>query len=78
MQSIRQCVKYLAPYGTAANLIPACISPRSFHLSSELYKKSLSNYEAPTHFLDYNKTIFPPQKPDEEKRPAVSCAYMLH
>lgn len=34
---------------------------------------NLSKYRAPTHFLDHNKTIFPPQKLGEEKRPAYVC-----
>ncbi|XP_024872808.1 39S ribosomal protein L22, mitochondrial [Temnothorax curvispinosus] len=79
MQSIRQCVKHLALYGRSAinrtnilsnatNLAPAC----SFHISA-ICKGKLSNYEAPTGFLDYNKTIFPPQKPGEERRPAYVC-----
>ncbi|XP_072756949.1 large ribosomal subunit protein uL22m [Anoplolepis gracilipes] len=82
MQSIRQCMKHLAFYGRLAinrvdvspstvktiNLIPTC----SFHLSS-ICRTNLSKYQSPTHFLDYNKTIFPPQKPDEERRPAYVC-----
>ena len=31
----------------------------------------------PTHWLEYNKKIFPPQKPGEEKRPAVSTYSLL-
>lgn len=84
VQSIRQCVKHLALYGRAIvnntdvlsstaktlTLVPTC----SFHLSSGLYKSnSLSKYKAPTVFLRHNRTIFPPQKLDEERRPAVSC-----
>ncbi|XP_070156393.1 large ribosomal subunit protein uL22m [Polyergus mexicanus] len=81
MQSIRQCVKHLAFYGRIAINrvdissstikilnIPTC----SFHLSS-ICRGKLSGYQSPTHFLDYNKTIFPPQKPDEERRPAYVC-----
>lgn len=83
MQSIRQCVKHLAFYGRFA-ISRVDISPTtvkilnlptcSFHLSS-ICRAKLSNYQSPTHFLDYNKTIFSPQKPDEERRPAVSLFY---
>ena len=33
--------------------------------------------EGPTHWLDYNKKVYPPQKPDEEPRPAVSYLSLL-
>jgi len=80
MQSIRQCVKHLAFYGRSAingaNIpsntvkilnLPTC----SFHLSS-ICRGKLSNYQRPKGFLRYNKKVFPPQKPDEERRPAVN------
>ncbi|CAL1675872.1 unnamed protein product [Lasius platythorax] len=82
MQSIRQCMKHLAFYGRFAinkvdispstvktlNLIPTC----SFHLSA-ICRTNLLKYRRPTHFLKYNRTVFPPQKPDEERRPAYIC-----
>lgn len=78
MQSIRQCVKHLALYGRSAinrtnilssgiNLAPAC----SFHISA-ICRTNLRKYEVPTKFLEHNKTVFPPQQPGEERRPAVS------
>lgn len=84
MQSIRQCMKHLAFYGRftinrvdispstvkTLNLIPTC----SFHLST-ICNTKLSKYRKPKHFLSYNRTIFPPQKLDEERRPAVSLLY---
>jgi hypothetical protein len=80
MQSLRQCVRQLALFGKSTvnrtnvlpditktlNFIPIC----SFHISSIQNKKS--GFDGPKHFLEYNDTIFPPQKPDEERRPAVS------
>ncbi|GAB1867962.1 Large ribosomal subunit protein uL22m [Camponotus japonicus] len=81
MQSIRQCVKHLAFYGRSAingaNIpsntvkilnLPTC----SFHLSS-ICRGKLPNYQRPKGFLRYNKKVFPPQKPDEERRPAFVC-----
>jgi len=85
MQSIRQCVKHLTMYAgksainrtnilsSAINLMPIC----GFHISATCCKSnSLSKYKTPSKFLDYNKTIFPPQQPDEERRPAVSHIYV--
>lgn len=80
MQNIRQCVKYLTLCGKsvinktdilpnaarAINFIPTC----SLHLSSTC-NINFSKYKSPKVFLEYNKTIFPPQKPGEERRPAV-------
>lgn len=78
MQSIRECIKHLALYSrsvvnrpnilsSVTNLAPAC----SFHTSA-ICRANLSKYRAPTRFLNNNKTIFPPQQPGEERRPAVS------
>jgi len=78
MHSLRQCVRQLALFGRSMNrtnvlpdimktlnFIPTC----SFHISSI---QNRNRFDAPTHFLEYNDTIFPPQKPNEERRPAVS------
>lgn len=84
MQNIRQCVKYLALCGKSAinktgsltnavritNFIPTC----NLHLSSTFFDKEMD--EVPKGFLKYNKTIFPPQKPGEERRPAV--CHIIH
>lgn len=86
MQSIRQCMKQLTLYGRAAvnktdilssaaktlSLTPTC----SFH-SSICLSTNLSKYHPPRAFLRHNRTVFPPQKPDEEKRPAVSYIYYV-
>lgn len=86
MQNIRQCMKYLALCSKSAinktcvlpnatrttNFIPAC----SLHLSSTC-NTNLRKYKSPTTFLEHNKTIFPPQKPDEAIRPAV-CHVMYN
>lgn len=80
MQSIRQCVKQLAFFGRIAingvNIssntvkilnLPTC----SFHLSS-ICRIKFPQIQSPKGFLRHNETIFPPQKPNEERRPAVS------
>lgn len=85
MQSVRQCVKHLALYGRSAiinrtnilpstiNLVPAC----SFHISA-ICRTDLRSYEAPIKFLRCNKTVFPPQQPGEERRPAVSYIMQIY
>lgn len=37
--------------------------------------KNARNENGPTHFLDYNKKVYPPQSPDEEPRPAVNTSF---
>lgn len=84
MQSIRHCVKHLALYGrsvtnktnilsSVTNLAPAW----DFHVSVR-HRTNLTKYEAPKGFLKYNESVFPPQKPGEEKRPAVSCIMQIY
>ncbi|XP_076754092.1 mitochondrial ribosomal protein L22 [Xylocopa sonorina] len=68
MQCIRQCVqrftsnKILNPNNS--NFLP-CIQRSYFGYIEEKKEK--------TDFLKYNDTIFPPQKPGEEKRPGYVC-----
>ncbi|KAL0117839.1 hypothetical protein PUN28_008912 [Cardiocondyla obscurior] len=80
MQSIRQCIKHLVSYGksatnrtnvlsTVTNLTPAC----NFHISALRCKNELKDDKTNFHFLTYNESIFPPQKPGEERRPAYVC-----
>jgi len=79
MHSLRQCLRQLALLGRSTmnrtNVLPDIrktlnfIPIYSFHVSSIQNK---STFEGPTHFLKYNDTIFEPQKPNEERRPAVS------
>ena len=42
-----------------------------FHTTNGLNKYNTHN-KGPKKFLKYNKTVFPPQQPDEEPRKAVS------
>ncbi|KAG5324135.1 RM22 protein, partial [Acromyrmex heyeri] len=81
MQSIRQCVKQLASYNKSViNKTSILSSATNFartpicniHISA-ICRTDLSKYKTPTRFLDYNKTVFPPQKPGEERRPAYVC-----
>lgn len=80
MQSIRQCVKHLALFGriaingvnTPSNTVKILNLPTcSFHLSS-ICRIKIPEPQSPKGFLRHNETIFPPQKPDEERRPAVN------
>ena len=80
MQSIRQCVKQLASYSKSAiNKTSILSSATNFarmptcnvHISA-ICRSDLRKHKTPTKFLDYNKTVFSPQEPGEERRPAVS------
>lgn len=44
----------------------------SFHTSETMNKQWNGHNYGPRKWLEYNKTIFPPQKENEEPRPAVS------
>ncbi|KYM92774.1 39S ribosomal protein L22, mitochondrial [Atta colombica] len=81
MQSIRQCVKQLASYSKSAINKTSILSsatnftrmPTCNVYISAICRNDLRKYKTPTKFLDYNKTVFPPQKPGEERRPAYVC-----
>lgn len=53
--------------------VPAPSSPRSddFSTSSGVSDKLTDKY-GPKKWLEYNNVVYPPQRPDEERRPAVS------
>jgi hypothetical protein len=56
----------------SANLqayLPASVA--AIHTSSSL-DASLSNHKGPKKWLKYNEKVYPPQAPEEERRPAVS------
>lgn len=61
---------------TCTNLLkfvkPTHINNSWIHTSSCLDKKWNNNNTGPQKWLQYNKTIFPPQLQDEPSRPAVS------
>lgn len=44
---------------------------KSFHLTSSVNAWNARKGD-PKKFLEYNKVIYPPQAPGEERRPAVS------
>lgn len=48
-----------------------------FHTTAGLDKKWNTRNMGPKKFVEYNKTVFPPQSPDEEPRPAVRCSTTL-
>jgi hypothetical protein len=49
--------------------LPASIA--TIHTSSSL-DASLNKHGGPKKWLEYNKKVYPPQAPEEERRPAVS------
>ncbi|EFA01484.2 large ribosomal subunit protein uL22m [Tribolium castaneum] len=48
------------------------VAARKIHNSCVLNASS-SDSKEPSHFLEYNKKIYPPQSPDETPRPAYVC-----
>lgn len=71
MQSLRRCITGInqnVMNGMFITLNRASL----FHTSSALQKTDKS--VGPQKFLSYNKTIFPPTKPDEPERPAASIS----
>lgn len=79
MQSIRKCVRFVSSNTFSvnnSNCLPAILRSVFLIPSNNIHESSVLN-----KFLDYNKVIFPPQKPDEERRPGVSFFYynkLLH
>ncbi|XP_012255938.2 39S ribosomal protein L22, mitochondrial [Athalia rosae] len=78
MQSLKSCVQLLSTTGKLINLqsvfldatritvlLPRC----DIHTSPAVNAKG----SKPTHWLQYNKKIFPVQGPNEERRPAYVC-----
>lgn len=67
MQRIKQCVQQFIPNGVFGTNNLNCLFTiqRTFYGYKEKDQKS--------KFLKHNKTIFPPQKPDEERRPGYVC-----
>lgn len=65
--------------GAKAILGPTKLGPNLlqklfFHNTPSLGAWKASRESGPTHFLEYNKKVYPPQQPGEEPRPAVSFA----
>ncbi|XP_055300855.1 39S ribosomal protein L22, mitochondrial [Sitodiplosis mosellana] len=60
--------------GIASKIAPSVsvLSNSQFHTSAMLQKEKGDN-DGPTHFLSYNDKMYPPQRPDEEPRPAFIC-----
>lgn len=78
MQSLQRCIRGLASLGAASMsrqplkyVLPKTLSPMAAFHSSAICENS-----APKKFIRYNKTIFPVQAPDEERRPAVSWRWI--
>ncbi|XP_043267209.1 39S ribosomal protein L22, mitochondrial isoform X2 [Venturia canescens] len=76
MQSLQRCISSLASLGSTSvsrqqlkYVLPKAISPMASIHSSAICEK----YQEPRKFLRHNKTIFPVQAPDEERRPAYVC-----
>lgn len=47
------------------------IQIRCLHVTPTLAAKG--KFHEPKHWLEYNKVVYPPQTPDEERRPAFVC-----
>ncbi|XP_076163714.1 mitochondrial ribosomal protein L22 [Ptiloglossa arizonensis] len=71
MQSIRKCIRFVSSNTFSvnnSNCLPAILRSVFLIPSNNIHESSVLN-----KFLDYNKVIFPPQKPDEERRPGYVC-----
>lgn len=53
--------------------VPLLFQIENFHLTGVVAAWQSTNQ--PRKWLKYNKVIYPPQLPDEERRPAVSNTY---
>lgn len=54
--------------GSLLNLLNRTQCPiRHLHVTPSLS----GGFEGPKKWLDYNKVVYPPQEPNEERRPAV-------
>ncbi|XP_076278646.1 mitochondrial ribosomal protein L22 isoform X2 [Lasioglossum baleicum] len=78
MQCIRQNIRLLSNQLSSVNVSNClfdALKPLSVISSCNIHGSSptLDDSHKPTKFLDYNKIIFPPQKPDEERRPGYVC-----
>ncbi|XP_015428454.1 PREDICTED: 39S ribosomal protein L22, mitochondrial [Dufourea novaeangliae] len=75
MQCVRQCTRFVSSQilGTNnSNNLSGMLKSLYVIPSRNIYK--LASYENYTKkFMEHNKTIFPPQKPGEEKRPGYVC-----
>ncbi|XP_076643436.1 mitochondrial ribosomal protein L22 [Halictus rubicundus] len=78
MQCIRQNIRLVSNKLSSVNVSNclfdawepvSVISSRNIHGSSP----TLRDFDGPVKFLEHNKTIFPPQKPGEERRPGYVC-----
>lgn len=75
MQSLQCALRRLVSY----NKIPTSISESLCGaIKPAFIAPCCSYFEVPTHFTDYNKKIYPPQKPDEPRRPAYVCHLQPH
>lgn len=70
MQNIKQCVPFIS-HKLFKTTNSNCLS--SIQRSYYFFKSDDEDVEK--GFLKYNNVVFPPQKPDEEKRPGVSIIY---
>lgn len=71
MQCIKQCVQRFISNNVFITNNLNCLS--TIQRSYYGYKDESEQ----RNFLRFNKTIFPPQKPGEEKRPGVSLFFVL-
>ena len=84
MQALQTCLRRLS-LGARSQLLTVCeqcngsrlavvtpsIQKLTFHCSQVLDRNKFE-FPEPNHWPTYNDKIFPPQGPNEERRPAVS------
>lgn len=76
MLGIRQCVQRFISnkiFNAHNSNCLSSIQQRSYNW----FKDDKEEEESNKGFLKYNKVVFPPQKPGEEKRPGVSLFYIV-
>lgn len=86
MQALQTCLRRLS-VGARNQLLSVCeqcngsrlaivapsVQKLTFHSSQALDKKNSLEFPEPKHWLTYNDKVFPPQGPNEDKRPAYVC-----
>lgn len=70
MQNIKQCVQFIS-HRLFKTTNSNCLS--SIQRSYYYFKSDDEDDDVKNGFLRYNDVVFPPQKPDEEKRPGYVC-----
>lgn len=67
MQNIKQCVRFISD-----RLFKTTNSNYLSSIQRSYYYFKSDDEDETTGFLKYNNVVFPPQKPNEERRPGVN------